>query len=104
MLLGTGHDYTLDWWALGILLYELIVGIPPFFHQDRDRMNTFILDRSVQFPDPAKHGITVSAECKDFITRLLHKDKARRLGVAGAQEVLQHPFFDGIDLQQLRLK
>ena len=34
MIDGTGHDYTLDWWALGVLIYEMIVGIPPFYHKN----------------------------------------------------------------------
>lgn len=34
MILGTGHDHTLDWWALGVLIYEMIVGVPPFYHQN----------------------------------------------------------------------
>ena len=38
MLDGTGHDKTLDWWAVGILIYELLAGIPPFYSKDVDRM------------------------------------------------------------------
>jgi len=38
MILGSGHDHTLDWWALGILLYEMIVGIPPFFNKNQHHM------------------------------------------------------------------
>jgi len=38
MLVGTGHNHTLDWWTLGILIYEMIVGIPPFFHRNKHRM------------------------------------------------------------------
>ena len=34
MLIGNGHDYTIDWWALGILIYELLAGIPPFYNKD----------------------------------------------------------------------
>ena len=34
MIMGSGHDYTLDWWALGVIIYELIVGIPPFYHKN----------------------------------------------------------------------
>ena len=34
MIVGSGHDHTLDWWAFGILVYEMIVGIPPFYHKN----------------------------------------------------------------------
>lgn len=38
MLKSEGHDNTVDWWTLGILLYEMLVGIPPFFHKNKHRM------------------------------------------------------------------
>ncbi len=38
MINGSGHDHTVDWWTLGILLFELIIGITPFFHKDKQRM------------------------------------------------------------------
>ena len=34
MIVGSGHDHTLDWWALGVLIYEMIIGIPPFYHKN----------------------------------------------------------------------
>ena len=38
MLAGTGHDKMVDWWALGILIYELLAGIPPFYDKDQSIM------------------------------------------------------------------
>ena len=35
MIVGSGHDHTLDWWALGVLIYEMIIGIPPFYHKNQ---------------------------------------------------------------------
>ena len=35
MIVGSGHDHTLDWWALGILIYEMIIGIPPFYNKNK---------------------------------------------------------------------
>ena len=36
MLIGNGHNYIIDWWSRGILIYEMIVGIPPFFHKNNE--------------------------------------------------------------------
>jgi serine/threonine protein kinase len=42
MIIGNGHDHTVDWWTLGILLFELLVGITPFFHRNNHRMQYLI--------------------------------------------------------------
>ena len=102
MLIGSGHDHTVDWWALGILLYEMLVGIPPFFHRNKHRMYYLIKESPVNFPDPVKHGINISSEAKDCIRRFLDKNRKRRLGARGdIEEILNHPFFRDINIDDL---
>ena len=67
MLLGTGHDHTSDWWALGVLMYEMLTGIPPFYDKNRNVMFLNIERAKIRWPDPQRHGITVSDVAKDII-------------------------------------
>ena len=62
MIVGSGHDHTLDWWALGVLIYEMIIGIPPFYHKNQHQMYQLIQQAPLRWPDPEKHGINVSKE------------------------------------------
>lgn len=80
MIIGNGHDHTVDWWTLGILLFELLVGITPFFHRNNHRMQYLIQECPVTFPDKQRLGFEVSPVAKDLIKRLLEKDKKKRLG------------------------
>lgn len=57
MLLGTGHDKTSDWWALGILIYEMLTGIPPFYDKNRNVMFLAIERAKIRWPEQARHGI-----------------------------------------------
>ncbi len=105
MLTGTGHDFTVDWWALGVLLYEMLVGIPPFFHRNKHRMYFLIKESPVNFPDPIKHGIDISPQAKDIIRKLLEKNRKKRLGGANdIKEIIGHPFFADIDTDKLLRK
>ena len=82
-----------DWWALGTLMYEMLVGIPPFYHHKQHRMFRMIRKNSVNFPD-SKHGFTISDQAKDLMNKLLIKDPNARLGKQGGmQEILSHPWF-----------
>jgi hypothetical protein len=61
MLINRGHNKMVDWWTLGILLFEILIGIPPFFHKNKHKMYTLIQEAKVTFPNPEKHRIFVSA-------------------------------------------
>lgn len=87
---GKGHTSAVDWWTLGIFIYEMLYGTTPF--KGRDRKTTFgnVLKRDVRFP-PTK---SVSSQCKSLIKKLLIKDETKRLGSKmGASDVKNHSFF-----------
>ena len=72
ILTETGHSFETDWWTLGILIYEMIVGFPPFYtgNANNSKMYNLIKTKQVFFPDAARHNIRMSDECKDFITKV----------------------------------
>lgn len=90
VILSRGCNRTVDWWALGVLLYEMIYGIPPFYDRDVQQMYKKTVLSELKFRSYAK----LSNEGKDFLTRLLQKNPDDRLGAeAGSLEAMNHPWF-----------
>ncbi|KAM3374844.1 putative serine/threonine protein kinase IREH1 [Capsicum galapagoense] len=98
ILLGTGHGFTADWWSVGIILFELIVGVPPFNAEHPQKIFDNILNRKIPWPVVPEE---MSAEAQDLIDGLLTEDPNMRLGAGGASEVKQHPFFRDINWDTL---
>jgi serine/threonine protein kinase len=61
---------SVDWWSLGIILYELLVGIPPFYSQDQQMLVKKINGNTVTYPDPLKYHILVTDMAKDLIYKV----------------------------------
>lgn len=102
---GVGHNKQVDWWGLGILLYEMMIGISPFHHKNQHVLYQYIQTKEVIFPDMKKYGLTISEEAMDVIQKLLKKKPNERLGAkADIEEVMAHPFFKSIDRDKLLKK
>ena len=95
MLLGTGHGPEVDWWALGVMIYEFLAGVPPFNADTPEDIFDRILRRDIVWPDEFD-DVT-----RDIIDKLLNPDATQRLGHNGPDEVKAHPFFAGIDWARL---
>ncbi|KAK4441482.1 Serine/threonine-protein kinase UCNL [Sesamum alatum] len=87
---GDGHEFAVDWWALGVLCYEMLYGTTPF--KGKNRKETF---RKILLAEPEYIGKPNALT--DLIRKLLAKDPTRRLGYRrGAAEIKEHEFFRGL--------
>jgi serum/glucocorticoid-regulated kinase 2 len=100
-----GHGFGVDWWTFGVLIYEMITGRPPFMHSNHHKLGVLIRQGVIIFPNPERHGIEMSDLLKDLITKLLDKNQATRLGSKNdADEIVNHPWFKGMDWDKLMKK
>ena len=91
----SGHGKGVDWWALGVLVYEMVVGAPPFYSPDGDGAEQMQRTLKAKYSFPSG----LSAPCKDLVRRLLHVNQTRRLGCLrdGAADVVKHLWFERVD-------
>ncbi|XP_057534128.1 protein kinase G11A isoform X1 [Amaranthus tricolor] len=96
---GEGHGSAVDWWTLGIFIFELFYGTTPFKGMDNEMTLANIVARALEFPKEP----SIPGSAKDLISQLLAKDPTRRLGsVMGATPIKQHPFFSSVNWALLR--
>lgn len=98
VLYGQGYTKVVDWWTLGVLLYEMLTGLPPFYDENTNEMYRRILQDELRFPD------NFSLATRSILAGLLNRDANRRLGVNGPEEIKNHPFFAEIDWGKLLMK
>lgn len=101
ILLGTQHGYAADWWSVGVILFELITGTPPFNAECPQSIFANILNQKIPWPAVPTD---MSFEARDLIESFLIHDPDQRLGANGASEVKAHSFFKGINWDTLALQ
>uniref|UniRef100_A0A8D3BP47 non-specific serine/threonine protein kinase n=1 Tax=Scophthalmus maximus TaxID=52904 RepID=A0A8D3BP47_SCOMX len=93
------NDYgrAVDWWGLGVVMYEMMCGRLPFYNQDHERLFELILMEEIRFPK------NLAPEAKALLAGLLKKDPKQRLGGGpdDAKDVMGHKFFTSINWQDV---
>eukprot|EP01084_Bolivina_argentea_P236805 398133_1 len=99
VITGYIQSFTVDWWSLGILIYEMIFGNTPF-ESDENNIYESILCSKIIFPK----NVNIDENIKDFINKLLEKNPNKRLGngINGSKDVKKHEFFQDIDFNKLQ--
>ena len=105
---GKKQDYSVDFYSLGVVGYEVMKGIVPYDSNDREEIKKMMKNDEIHLKKKDKLKTTYSEFCLDFINRLLEKDPEERLGYNGGEkELKEHSFFTGIDwdsIQKLKYK
>ena len=93
MLQRQPYTKAVDWWSYGVLIFEMLTGLPPFYEENVNAMYRAILNDDIEFPS------SMSSEAVDFIRKLLDRNPAKRLGSSDndVEEIKAHPFFAAID-------
>jgi len=94
------HGYAVDYWSLGMVLYEMLVGLPPWYSENREKVLYHIQNSEVVFPS----GV-VSSSAKDLLRKLLEKNPRERLGSKrGIAELCEHTYFSSLDFNKVCTK
>ena len=99
MVTVQGHGFSTDHWSLGILIYEMIAGVSPFYYDGIDQAELFDSIAQDDYP-PLPNA--VSTEAQDLLAGLLRKDPLLRLGAKQQSEILEHAWFADLDLDGMR--
>lgn len=99
IITSKGHDKAVDWWAFGVLLYEMLLGRSPFFRSNADQITLFKNIVRVRYSVPD----WMEPEAKDVLSKLLQKHRSQRLGnlARGHIDIMEHPYFTPIDFREL---
>jgi len=94
---GKGHGKGVDWWTLGIFIYEMLASYPPFFDEDPMKTYAKIMHGRINYPSH------FSKESISLVKKLLHPKAIKRLGVVrgGAKLIKKHSWFHGFDWESL---
>uniref|UniRef100_A0A670KEP8 non-specific serine/threonine protein kinase n=1 Tax=Podarcis muralis TaxID=64176 RepID=A0A670KEP8_PODMU len=94
VILNQGYGKPVDWWAMGIVLYEFLVGCVPFFGDTPEELFGQVISDEIIWPEGDE---ALPPDAQDLITQLLKHCPLERLGTGGAHEVKQNPFFRTLD-------
>ncbi|KAK7165214.1 hypothetical protein R3I94_003551 [Phoxinus phoxinus] len=99
VILRQGYGKPVDWWAMGIILYEFLVGCVPFFGDTPEELFGQVISDEINWPEGEE---APPADSQELITLLLRQNPLERLGTAGgAYEVKHHQFFHSLDWNSL---
>ncbi|KAM5323057.1 microtubule-associated serine/threonine-protein kinase 2 isoform 4-T4 [Glossophaga mutica] len=94
VILRQGYGKPVDWWAMGVVLYEFLVGCVPFFGDTPEELFGQVISDEIVWPEGDD---ALPPDAQDLTSKLLHQNPLERLGTGSACEVKQHPFFTGLD-------
>ena len=94
-----GYGPEIDWWSVGVIFFEMLVGYAPFCSKETSEVCYKVLNWKKYLKIPSK--VKISKEAEDLIMKLINNSN-ERLGLKGAEEIKNHPFFKGIDWENLR--
>ncbi|KAL1492909.1 hypothetical protein ABEB36_011076 [Hypothenemus hampei] len=99
VILRQGYGKPVDWWSMGIILYEFLIGCVPFFGETPEELFAHTVQDDIEWPE--NDDWSIQEEAKDLITGLLQHSPRDRLGTGGAHEVKEHIYFQGVDWTSL---
>ncbi|CAJ0908978.1 15517_t:CDS:2 [Entrophospora sp. SA101] len=97
-----GYLNSVDWWSLGVVMYELLFSKRPFRGKTNTALTRAILNEPIHFPENVNE--LVSEDCIDVLKRFCERDITKRLGCNGIDEIKQHPWFSNIEWDNLVTK
>ena len=99
VLIKKGYSQEIDWWSVGVIFFEMLVGYAPFCAQETQEVCFKIMNYEKYLQVPPE--IKLSDEAMDLIKKMITNPN-KRLGKNGADEIKAHPFFKGIDWENIR--